>query len=104
MIKEIKSKEELEKLAGKSAPCWEGLSLENLEDQLKEIDPEVEAVYCTGKTYNETYGLTGTNKYPDDLTIVFINKFSINIMKWKFNYGCRWADDVRDNNLWREEE
>ena len=104
MIKEIKSKEELEELADKSAPCWEGLSLENLEDQLKEIDPEVEVVYCTGKTYNEAYGLTGTNKYPDDLTIVFLNKFSINMMSWKFKYNCRWADDVKDNNLWREEK
>ena len=103
MIKELKTKEELEEVAGKSAPTWEGLSLDGLEEQLKEIDPKVEIVFCKGKTYNDAYGLTGSNKYPDDLTIVFLNNFSINMMDWKFKYGCRWADDVRDNNLMREE-
>ncbi len=102
MIKELKTKKELDALAGKSAPTWEGLSLDGLEEQLKEIDPKVEAVYCDGKTYNEAYGLTGTNAYPDDLHIVFLDNFSINMMQWKFNYGCRWADDVLDNNLYRE--
>ena len=102
MIKELFTKDELEALANKSAPTWEGLSLEGLEEQLKEIDPEVEAVYCTGKTYNDAYELTGDNRYPDDLTIVFLDKFSINMMDWKFKYSCRWADDVIDNNLMRE--
>ena len=104
MIKEITTREELDALANKSAPTWEGLSLDGLEEQLKEIDPEVEAVYCTGKTYDEVYGLTGDNAYPDDLTIVFLKKWSIGMMAWKFNYGCRWADDVLDNNLAREED
>ena len=103
MIKEITTLEELENLANQSAPTWEGLSLKNLEDQLKEIDPEVEAVYCKGKTYNDAYGLTGDNAYPDDLTIVFLIKWSITMMNWKFKYGCRWADDVKENNLEREE-
>lgn len=102
MIKEVTTKKELEALANKSAPTWEGLSLEDLEEQLKEIDPKVEAVYCTGKTYNEAYMLTGDNAYPDDLTIVFLDNFSIEMMNWKFKFGCRWADDVRDNNLRRE--
>ena len=104
MIKELTTKEELDAMANKSAPTWEGLALEGLEEQLKELDPEVEAVYCTGKTYDEAYGLTGDNAYPDDLTIVFLDKWSIDMMQWKFNYGCRWADDVRDNNLAREQE
>ena len=103
MIKQITTLEELEALANKSAPTWEGLNLDGLEEQLKEIDPEVEAVYCEGKDYNDAYGLTGNNAYPDDLHIVFLDKFSINMMDWKFKFQCRWADDVRDNNLWREE-
>ena len=102
MIKEITTTDELNALANKSAPTWEGLSLEGLEEQLKHIDPEVEAVFCTGKTYNEAYGLTGSNAYPDDLTIVFLTNWSIPMMEWKFKFGCRWADDVRDNNLRRE--
>ena len=77
MIKEITTKEELEALANKSAPTWEGLSLDNLEKQLKEIDPEVEAVYCTGETYNKVYKLTGSNAYPKDLTIVFLNVLEV---------------------------
>lgn len=104
MIKEITTYEELEHLANNSAPTWEGLDLDGLEEQLKEIDPAVEAVYCTGKTYNEAYGLTGSNAYPDDLHIVFLTNWGIEMMSWKFNFGCRWADDVRDNNLWREED
>ena len=102
MIREITTLEELEALAKQSAPTWEGLALEGLEDELKEIDPKVEAVYCSGKTYNEAYGLTGNNAYPDDLTIVFLTNWGIPMMNWKFNYGCRWADDVRYNNLERE--
>ena len=104
MIRELTTKEELEARANKSAPTWEGLSLEGLEEQLKEIDPEVEAVYCTGETYNKVYGLTGDNAYPADLTIVFLDNWSINMMDWKFKFRCRWADDVRDNNLRRERE
>lgn len=102
MIKEITTFDELNALAKKSAPTWEGLSIEGLEEQLKHIDPEVEAVYCTGYTYNKAYGLTGSNAYPDDLTIVFLINWSIPMMEWKFKFGCRWADDVRDNNLRRE--
>ena len=104
MIKQITTLDELEALANKSAPTWEGINLEGLEDTLKEIDPEVEVVYVLGKDYNDAYGLTGNNAYPDDLSIIFLNKWSIPMMSWKFNYGCRWADDVRDNNVAREEE
>lgn len=102
MIKELTTLDELEAMANKSAPCWEGLSLEGLEEALKDIDPNVEIAYCTGKTYDDAYGLKGGNRYPDDLTIVFLDKFSIGQMDWKFKYNCRWADDVRDNNLRRE--
>lgn len=107
MIKELKTIEELDELASMSAPTWEGLSLNSLEEQIKAIDPDAEICYCTGHTYNEAYGLTGTNRYPEDLTIVFLKlpegRSLDSMMQWKFQYGCRWADDVRDNNLAREE-
>lgn len=103
MIKELTTKEELEKMSEDWNPTWEGLKTEGLEEQLKEIEPDVEIAYCTGKTYNDVYGLTGNNAYPDDLTIVFLTKYNKDeIMKWKLLYGCRWATDVRDNNLRRE--
>lgn len=106
MIKEIKTKKELDALASESAPTWEGLSLEGLEEQIKAIDGEVEAAYCTGKTYNKAYGLAGDNAYKDDLHIVFLitpQGYDLSkMLKWKTRYGCRWADDVRDNNLRRK--
>ena len=102
MIREITTLEELEKLANSSMPCWEGLKLDGLEEQLKEIDPNAKIVFCKGKTYDDAYGLTGSNRYPDDLTLVFLENYSIPMMTWKLDYFCRWADDVRDNNLARE--
>lgn len=104
MIKEVTTLEELDALAKQSAPTWEGLALDGLEEQLLEIDPEVEAAYCSGSTYNKAYGLTGDNAYPDDLHIVFLTNWSIPMMDWKFKFGCRWADDVKDNNLYRERD
>lgn len=103
MIKEIKTKKELDQLVNDWAPTWEGLSLEGLEDALKEIDPSVEIVYCKGKTYNDCYDLTGNNRYPDYLTIVFLSDYDKSKqMQWKIEYGCRWAWDVLWNNLDRE--
>lgn len=102
MIKEVTTLEELELLAKDSAPCWEGLCMDGLEKDFQDLDPEAIPVYCTGKTYNQAYGLTGSNAYPDDLHIVFLINWSIPMMDWKFKYGCRWADDMRDNNLERE--
>ena len=106
MIKEIKTKKELDALASESAPTWEGLALEGLEEQIKAIDGEVEVAYCTGKTYNKAYGLTGDNAYKDDLHIVFLilpqGYGPGKMMKWKMQYGCRWADDVKDNNIRRK--
>lgn len=105
MLKELKTKEELDEMAEDWAPTWEGLRLDGLEEQLKEIDPAVEVAYCSGKTYNEAYCLTGENKYRDDLHIVFLTKLDEEKkMRWKFNYGCRWAWDVRENNLMREKQ
>jgi len=92
----------LNELYGISAPTWEGLSLEGLDKTLKELDTEVEYEVCTGKEMNKAYKLTGDNAYPDDINIVILTKWSISMMAWKLKYGCRWLDDVIDNNLRRE--
>ena len=55
---------------------------------------------------NINYGLTGTNKYKDDLTIVSIKNEDIKdlsaIIMPRFEVGGRWFDDVVDNNVRRE--
>ena len=105
-MKEIALRKELQALANKSAPCWEGLSLDGLEEYIKGIDPKVTVVFCSGDNYNRAYNLTGNNRYPWNLTLVFLDipsDYSLSeMMKWKLQYGARWADDVRDNNLRRE--
>lgn len=98
------TKQRLEELRHKSAPTWEGLDTEGLDEQLKEIDAEVTYEVCTGEEMNKAYKLTGSNAYPDDLSIVILTHWSIPMMSWKLQYGCRWLDDVIDNNVWREKE
>lgn len=96
------TKERLEELYNISAPTWEGITLEGLDETLKGIDPEVEYEICSGKDMNDAYGLTDDNAYPDDLNIVILAKWSIDMMAWKLRYGCRWLDDVIDNNERRQ--
>lgn len=97
------TKERLNELYGISAPTWEGLVLEGLEESLKEIDPKAKYEVCKGKEMNEIYGLTGINAYPEELNIVILTEWSNFTLDWKFKYGCRWLDDIVDNNLMREE-
>lgn len=96
------TKKRLEELRQQSAPTWEGIDPNGLDETLKEFDPAVEYEFCSGKDMNEAYGLTGTNAYRNDLNILILTKWSINMMAWKLQYGCRWLDDVIDNNLRRE--
>ena len=98
MIREIKTLEELEKLSRLPMPCWEGRALEGLEDELMGIDPEVKIAYCTGKTYNEAYGITGATAFPDDLIIVYLENFSLPVMVWRMQYGCGWSNQLRINH------
>ena len=52
---------------------------------------------------NEQYGLSGSNAYPEDCTIVSvtdINQMAITIPR--FEVGGRWFDDIVDNNTRRE--
>lgn len=106
--------EELNALYNNSALTWEGLSLE--EDNLDALKGWLnqytslinERIYVTtGKLMNDTYNLTGSNAYPNDLNIVSIMLDDIEnpsaIFISRFDVGGRWFDDIVDNNARREE-
>ena len=110
----VTTKEQLNKLYNESALTWEGLSAdeENLnavKNWLKEHkailgDDEPTFHIITGEFMNEQYGLSGSNAYAEDLTIVSvtdINQMAIVIPR--FEVGGRWFDDIVDNNRMREE-
>ena len=68
-----------------------------------------ERVYIiSGWVMNNAYGLTGTNAYKDELTILSIKLEDIEnvaaITLPRFDVGGRWFDDIVDNNRRREEE
>ena len=82
------------------AMTWEGLVEEDFQKALDIAGADDAKGYViTGKTMNEYYQLTGTNKYPDDLTIFAIYPFKGLAMM----YGARWFTDIVDNNERREE-
>ena len=62
----------------------------------------------TGKQMNDAYGLTGNNRYNDDLDIVIAMlcdlKEPMRLALPRFQIGGRWFDDVVDNNLRREQK
>ena len=49
---------------------------------------------------NKHYGLTGSNAYPDDITIVVIPEYYNPIVKLQL--GARWFDDIVYNNAIRQ--
>ncbi len=60
-----------------------------------------------GKEMNEEFGLTGSNRYPDDLHFLAFPLDWLNIEKlaiFKLSMGDRWFDDIVDNNAIREAE
>ena len=61
-----------------------------------------------GKTMNDTYGLTGSNAYPDDTNILCVKLEDLTnvsaIVVPRFRIGARWFDDVVDNNERRQRE
>lgn len=108
----VTTKEQLDALYNQSALTWEGLSSdeENLNavrnwlEEHKAIlgDDEPTFHIISGEFMNEQYGLSGTNAYPEDLTIVSvtdINQMAITIPR--FEVGGRWFDDIVDNNAMR---
>lgn len=61
----------------------------------------------SGQLMNETYGLTGSNRYSDDLTFLSFPLDNLDIGKlamFKLQFGARWLDDIVDNNAAREQK
>lgn len=111
----VTSRAALDELIGGSALTWEGLRMETDEDyksvtdwmREKGAEPKTNNVYITmGKTMNELEGLTGSNAYPDDLTIVSFKLSEIDGVKYLIlpmrMTGGRWMDDIVNNNRDRE--
>lgn len=66
-----------------------------------------EFVSVKGREMNNYYGLTGTNAYKNNLTILCcplsgFDNYSALIF-WRLTCGGRWFDDVVDNNARRED-
>ena len=60
-----------------------------------------------GKDMNEEFGLSGGNRYPDDLHFLAFPLDGLDIRKlavFKIKMLDRWFDDIVDNNARREEE
>jgi hypothetical protein len=107
----VTTKRQLDSLYNQSALTWEGLSAdeENLNavkdwleghKALTSVEPTFHII--SGKFMNEQHSLSGTNAYPEDLTIVSvtdINQMAITIPR--FEVGGRWFDDIVDNNAMR---
>lgn len=61
----------------------------------------------SGQLMNETYGLTGSNRYSDDLTFLSFPLDNLDIGKlamFKLEFRARWLDDIVDNNAAREQK
>lgn len=95
----VETLEQLKELNNCSAMTWEGLREEDFETALDTCGAEGAKGYITkGAVMNKLCKLTGSNAYPDDLTIFSIDKFKgLAIM-----YGARWMDDITSNNARRQ--
>ena len=98
-IIKVETKEQLKALNDCSAMTWEGLIEEDFGAALDMCGAEGAKGYVTkGKVMNEICHLTGSNAYPDDLTIFSIDKYrGLAIM-----FGARWMDDILSSNADRE--
>lgn len=114
MLEEITTSDALINLAKESAFTIEGAGGDLLEwcvgiNELlgKENIGQVKTFYTfKGKLMNETYNLTNSNAYKDDLTFFCFKLDGLNIGKlamFKMRFGGRWLDDIVDNNNIREE-
>ena len=111
----VKTREQLDDLIKDSALTWEGLKMDTEEDYKQVTDwmrehganPKTENVYITeGKTMNALENLTGSNAYPNDLSIVSFKLSEIEnagaLCLPRFDVGGRWMDDIVENNRRRE--
>ena len=106
-IPENRVGEFLDKFERESTMTYEGLSLSDdmteMENYFREYGYDKEdfiLFYTDGKTVSDYYSLTGDNRYPDDLTIVFVPDYYD--IKIKVTTGARWFDDIVLNNRMRE--
>ena len=111
---EVNSKQQLDELYNCSALTFEGFYAndENIDKLVKwlkghsEISNPLPIHIISGQTMNINYGLTGSNKYKEDLTIVSIKNEDIKnlgaIIIPRLEIGGRWFDDIVDNNARRE--
>ena len=99
-IIKVETKEQHKALNDCSAMTWEGLIEEDFGTALDMCGAEGAKGYVTtGKVMNEICHLTGSNAYPDDLTIFSIDKYKgLAIM-----VGARWMDDILSSNADRED-
>lgn len=110
----VADSDKISELENGSAFTFEGLdvsdeSIKGLVDFLKEntkLKTPVTIYNWKGKEFNEKYGLTGDNAYPDDLNFVSISLDSWsemgNLPMIKLQVGARWLDDIVDNNARRQ--
>ena len=108
--------EQIEDLKNNSALTWEGMAIDDdnlqaiVDDLKQETRIKLPVIFYTwkGKLFNEMYGLTENNAYPDDLNFLAIDLDNWeNIGKlpvYKFQIGARWLDDIVDNNKLRQDE
>ena len=95
----VETKKQLKELYDCSAMTWEGLRNEDFEVALNMCGAKGAKGYVTkGAVMNRLCKLTGSNAYPDDLTIFSIDKFK----GLAIAVGARWMDDIIDNNARRE--
>lgn len=107
--------DKISELESSSAFTWEGLSKDD--DSLSQVvdfftkeskgfKVPCDIYWWSGKEFNDKYELTGSNKYPNNLTFVSIplDMWSEmgNLPMLKFQVGARWLDDIVDNNARRE--
>ena len=106
-INHCETKEDILNLG--SALTWEGLVVDDecLKDVFKWLEShtpvKVKQVFVTsGKLMNDSFGLKGNRRYPDDLNIVSIKLEDMEapqaIVIPRFQVGGRWMDDIIDNN------
>lgn len=106
------NKEELEQLRGKSAYTIVGVGdideyKKGYEELMKRegIGKPISWHTFTGKLMNDSYNLTGDNRYPNDLVFLCFPLDGLNVGKlamFKLRMEDRWLDDVIDNDLRRK--
>ena len=101
----------LKELVDGSALTIEGLAESSIGDFLDWVEEtaglKVRRAYVTkGSLANREWGLTGGNRYQDDLNIVSVKLDDMEdwkkVVMPRFQVGGRWMDDIRDNNVRRE--